>query len=244
MMELWTSPTPNGWKVTIMLEELIEAGVDIGEVDVRVINLLKGEQFEQDFIERNPNQKIPTLRDNGRDIIESCAILQYLAEKHPTDLLPLDERKWDVIPWVYWQAANVGPVFGNKLSYTRYMDDVPSEAKQHPLERFNNEALRLVSVLNTKLGDNPWLCGEHFTIADIALYPWIRGWKWSKVNITTKPRVVEWVDRVRARPGVERGIGYGVPKDEVDQWSKERKASYANSGATIASSQNIKKSIR
>ncbi len=243
MMELWTSPTPNGWKVTIMLEELIEAGVNIGEVDVRVINLMEGEQFEDDFVERNPNQKIPTLRDNGRDIIESCAILQYLGEKYPTDLLPLDERKWDVLPWVYWQAANVGPVFGNKLSYTRYMDDVPSDLKQHPLERFNNEALRLVSVLDQKLGNNPWVCGDTFTIADIALYPWIRGWKWSKVNITTKPRVMEWVDRVRARPGVERGIAYGVPKDEVDQWSEERKASYAKSGASIASNENVKKSI-
>ena len=101
---------------------------------------------------------------------------------------------------MYWQAANVGPVFGNKLSYTRYMEDVSSELKQHPLERFNNEALRLVSVLDNKLGDNPWVCGDTFTIADISLYPWIRGWKWSKVNITTKPRVMEWVDRVRARP--------------------------------------------
>ncbi len=243
MMELWTSPTPNGWKVSIMLEELIEAGVELGDVEVRVINLLKGEQFEPDFVARNLNQKIPTLRDNGVDIIESCAILQYLGEKHPTDLLPLDGRKWTVIPWVYWQAANVGPVFGNKLSYTRYMDDVPAELKQHPLERFNNEALRLVSVLDNKLGDNPWLCGDQFTIADIALYPWIRGWKWSKVNITTKPRVMAWVDRVRARPGVERGLAYGVPKEEIDQWSEERKASTAKSGASIASNDNVRKSI-
>ncbi len=243
MMELWTSPTPNGWKVSIMLEELIEAGVDVGEFEVRVINLMTGEQFEDDFVERNPNQKIPTLRDNGKDIIESCAILQYLAEKHPTELLPLDARKWDVIPWVYWQAANVGPVFGNKLSYTRYMDDVPGDLKQHPLERFNNEALRLVSVLDKKLGDNPWVCGDTFTIADIALYPWIRGWKWSKVNITTRPRVVAWVDRVRARPGVERGLAYGVPKEEIDQWSEARKASTARSGASIASNENVKKSI-
>ena len=242
-MELWTSPTPNGWKVSIMLEELIEAGVDVGEFDVRVIDLTKGEQFEADFVERNPNQKIPTLRDNGRDIIESNAILQYLGEKHPTDLLPLDEEKWDVIPWVYWQAANVGPVFGNKLSYTRYMDDVPADLKQHPLERFNNEALRLVSVLDRKLGDNPWVCGDTFTIADIALYPWIRGWKWSKVNITTKPRVMEWVDRVRARPAVERGLAYGVPKEEIDQWSEERKARTAKSGSSIASNENVKKSI-
>lgn len=244
MMELWTSPTPNGWKVSIMIEELIEAGVDIGDVDVRVINLLKGEQFEADFVERNLNQKIPTLRDDGRDIIESCAILQYLGEKYPTDLLPLDDRKWEVIPWVYWQAANVGPIFGNKLSYTRYMEDVPAEEKRHPIERFNNEALRLVSVLDLKLGDNPWVCGENFTIADIALYPWIRGWKWSKVNITTKPRVMAWVDRVRARPGVERGLGYGVPKDEIDQWSEERKKATAQSGASIASNENVKKSIQ
>lgn len=243
MIELWTSPTPNGWKVAIMLEELIEAGVDIGEINVRVINLLKGEQFEDDFVERNPNQKIPTLRHDGKDIIESCAILQYLAEKYPSSLLPLDERKWDVIPWVYWQAANVGPVFGNKLSYTRYMDDVPADKKEHPLERFNNEALRLVSVLDRKLGVHPWVCGDAFTIADIALYPWIRGWKWSKVNITTRPRVMAWVDRVRARPGVERGLAYGVPKDEVDQWSDERKAQTTRGGASIASNDNVKKSI-
>ena len=247
MMELWTSPTPNGWKVTIMLEELIEAGALTEEftedVNVRVIDLRKGEQFEDDFVERNPNQKIPTLRHKDRDIIESCAILQYLGETFPSDLLPLDERKWDVIPWVYWQAANVGPVFGNKLSYTRYMDDVPAEQKAHPLERFNSEALRLVSVLDRKLGDHPWVCGASFTIADIALYPWIRGWKWSKVNITTRPRVMEWVDRVRARPAVERGLAYGVPREEIDRWSEERKARTARSGSTIASNKNVRDSI-
>ena len=80
-MELWTAPTPN--EVTIMVEELIEAGIDIGEVDVRQINLMQGEQFEADFVERNPNQKIPTLRHNGQDIFESCAILQYLGERLP-----------------------------------------------------------------------------------------------------------------------------------------------------------------
>ena len=244
MIELWTSPTPNGWKVSIMLEELIEAGIDVGEVEIRVIDLMKGEQFADDFVARNPNSKIPTLRDGERDIIESCAILQYLAEKYPSDLLPLDTCKWDVLPWVYWQAANVGPIFGNKLSYTRYMEDVAAEERRHPIERFNNEALRLVSVLDRKLGDNPWVCGNTFTIADIALYPWVRGWKWSKINITTWPRVMAWVDRVRARPGVERGLGYGVPSDEIDQWSEERKAKTAKSGASIASNDNLKNSIQ
>ena len=84
MLELWTSPTPNGWKISIMIEELIEAGVELGQVDVRMIDLLKGEQFETDFTDRNLNQKIPTLRHDGLDIIESCAILQYLGETFPT----------------------------------------------------------------------------------------------------------------------------------------------------------------
>ena len=242
-MELWTSPTPNGWKVTIMLEELKEAGVVLPELSVRTIDIMKGEQFEADFTARNLNQKIPVLKDGERCIIESCAILQYLGEKYATELLPHDERRWDVLPWVYWQAANLGPVFGNKLSYTRYMNDVDPLKKEHPLERFGSEALRLVSVFDQKLGDQPYLCGDSFTIADIACYPWVRGWKWSKVDITTRPRVVAWVDRVRARPAVERGLAYGVPADEIDQWSKERKNSYANGGASIAANKRIKDSI-
>ncbi len=242
-MELWTAPTPNGWKVSIMLEELIEAGVALPPIDVRLIDMSRGEQFADDFVARNPNSKIPVLRDGDRDVMESCAILLYLAEQYPSPLLPLDERKWDVVPWVFWQAANVGPVFGNKLSYTRYLADVPEADKAHPLERFGTEALRLVGVLDRKLDDQPWVCGETFTIADIALYPWIRGWKWSKVNITGKPRVMAWVDRVRARPGVARGLAYGVPEAEIDQWSEARKARTAKGGASIASNDNVRKSI-
>lgn len=242
-MELWTSATPNGWKVTIMVEELKEAGVELPDIEIRNINLSKGEQFADDFIERNPNAKIPVLKDGDLCIPESCAILHYLAEKYPTDLLPLDERRWEVLPWVYWQAANIGPIFGNKLSYTRYMEDVEDIRKEHPLERFGNEALRLVGVLDQKLGNNTFICGDTFTIADIAAYPWIRGYKWSKVDITTRPRVHEWVHRVRARPGVERGLAFGVPKDEIDKWSKERRANYAKGGASIASNENIKDSI-
>ena len=242
-LELWTSPTPNGWKVAIMVEELLEAGVNLDDLSLRTISLNKGEQFADDFTERNPNQKIPVLKDGDRNIIESCAILQYLGEKYPTDLLPQDDRRWDVIPWVYWQAANVGPIFGNKLSYTRYMPEVDDLKKEHPLSRFGSEALRLTSVLDRKLGDNEWICGDTFTIADIATYPWLRGYKWSKVDITAWPRVVDWVNRVRARPGVERGISYGVHKDEIDSWSKERRASYAKNGASIAGNESIKKSI-
>ena len=175
-IELWTAATPNGWKVAIMLEELIEAGVARPECEVRTINLRAGEQFTEAFTARNPNQKIPVLIDEGRAIMESCAILQYLAEKFPTDLLPAGAGRWQVLQWLYWQAANVGPVFGNKLSYTRYMDDVDEERKSHPLERFGREARRLVAVLDKQLEGRDFGCGEKFTIADIAHYPWLRGW--------------------------------------------------------------------
>ena len=237
-MELWTAATPNGWKVSIMIEELIEAGVNLGEVSVRNINLAKGEQFAEEFLAHNPNAKIPVLLDGERSVMESCAILQYLAEKFPTSLLPEGEARWDILPWVYWQAANVGPVFGNKLSYTRYMDSVAQEAKAHPLERFGTEALRLASVMDRQLQNHKWVAGDTFSIADIALYPWLRGWKWSKVDITRTPAVLDWVNRVRARPGVERGIAYGVPAGEIDQWSEERKAQYRRNGAQIANPAN------
>ncbi|MCG8440628.1 MAG: glutathione S-transferase N-terminal domain-containing protein, partial [Caulobacterales bacterium] len=128
-MELWTAGTPNGWKISIMLEELKEAGAAPPEVAVRTVRLLEGEQFSEEFTAVNPNQKIPALVHDGRHIMESGAILQYLGETFASDLLPLDERKWDVLPWVYWQAANLGPVFGNKLSYTRYMEDVDDVLK-------------------------------------------------------------------------------------------------------------------
>ena len=237
-MELWTAPTPNGWKVTIMVEELREAGHSLPELQVRTVNLAAGEQFSAEFTAHNPNQKIPTLIDGDRSVMESCAILQYLGEKFPSGLWPSDERRWDVLQWLTWQAANVGPAFGNKLSYTRYMDDVPAAQKAHPLERFGREARRLVRVLNQRLESRDFVCDE-FSIADIALYPWIRGWKWSKVDITDQPKVVVWIDRVRARPGVARGLAYGVPEDEVDQWSEARKARYRKSGASIAANDRI-----
>ena len=233
-MELWTAATPNGWKVSIMIEELIEAGADLGEVSVRNINLAKGEQFAEAFLAHNPNAKIPVLVDGKRSVMESCAILQYLAEKFPSPLLPEGEARWDVLPWVYWQAANVGPAFGNKLSYTRYMDSVADDAKAHPLERFGTEALRLAGVMERQLQNHAWIAGETFSIADIALYPWLRGYKWSKVDITLTPAVLDWVNRVRARPGVERGIAYGVPSGEIDRWSEERKAQYRKNGSQIA----------
>ena len=215
-MELWTAATPNGWKVTIMMEELKEAGVELPPIEVHAVDLMAGEQFSDAFTARNPNQRIPVLVDGDKNIFESGAILQYLGEKFPSPLFPDDETRWDILPWVYWQMANLGPAFGNKLSYTRYMDDIPAEKKEHPLERFNTEAQRLLRMLEKQLDGRPYICGENLTIADIAAWPWVRGWKWSKIDITGHANVVNWVKRVRARPAVERGLSHGFSSDEGD----------------------------
>ena len=175
--------------------------------------------------------------------MESCAILQYLGEKYPSTLLPPGSKRWEVLQWLYWQAANVGPIFGNKLSYTRYMEDVPIEAKAHPLERFGKEGLRLANVLDRKLEGRDYICGDQISVADIAIYPWMRGWKWSKIILVECKNVMAWIDRVRARPAVERGLSYGIPKDEIDQWSERRKKETAASGAIIASNEALKTDV-
>ena len=241
-LEIYTGATPNGWKITVMIEELLEAGADLPAVNYHTVSL-GGEQFTPAFLAINPNQKIPAIVHDGRAIIESCAILQYLGETFPSPLFPTHERRWDVIPWLYWQAANVGPVFGNKLSYTRYIADATDQEKAHPLERFGREAQRLLGVLDHQLSQHDYLCGDSFTVADIATWCWVRSWKWAKIDITGRPRVVEWVHRVRARPGVERGISFGVPKAEIDQFSEERKARYRQSGAGIASNSVLKTDV-
>ncbi|MFZ8990567.1 MAG: glutathione binding-like protein, partial [Pseudohongiellaceae bacterium] len=102
------------------------------------------------------------------------------------------------------------------------------------------EGRRLASVLNNRLEGRDYVCGDNLTIADIAIYPWVRGWKWSKINMTDQPNVMAWIDRVRARPAVGRGLSYGMPEEEIDQWSEERKTSYRKSGATIAANENLR----
>ncbi len=239
-MKLLSAPTPNGWKISIMIEELREQGVALEELEVVTVDLRAGEQFSESFTAVNPNQKIPALEDGDITLMESCAILQYLGEKFSTSLLPEGKQRWKVLQWVFWQAANLGPVFGNKLSYTRYLTHLEESQRAHPLERFGSEAQRLLRVLDKQLQDQNYICGDDFSIADIACFPWVRGWKWSKIDITSHANVVAWLERVRNRPGVRRGIAYGAPEGETEQWSEDTKKRYANMGAGIASNENIK----
>ena len=133
-MRLLTAPTPNGWKVSIMIEELRDLGYPFSDLVVEFVDIMKGEQFGAEFMRVGPNQKIPALADGAFNLMESCAILEYLGEKFPSPLLPRElEPRFEVLQWVYWQAANVGPVFGNKLSYTRYMEEVDPAASPDPI---------------------------------------------------------------------------------------------------------------
>lgn len=238
-LDVHYSATPNGWKISIMVEELKEAGVDLGEVNLHLMDLSKGDQFTPEFTAINPNQKMPAIVHNGRPVFESCAILQYLGETFPSPLMPVDNGRWQVLQWLYWQAANLGPVFGNKVSYTRYID-VPEAEKAHPMERFLKEGLRLVAVMDRQLQHGPFLCGDQFTVADIAAFPWVRAYKWAKIDITTKPSVADWLERCRQRPGVQRGVTWDVPENESESFSAERREAYKKRGASIADNSRLR----
>ena len=126
-LALWTAPTPNGWKVSIMIEELRELGIALPPVEVITVDIMSGEQFSDVFSAVSANQKIPGLVHGDIRLMESCAILQYLGEEFPSSLYPSGADRYYVLQWLTWQAAGLGPAFGNKLSYTRYMADVPEE---------------------------------------------------------------------------------------------------------------------
>ncbi|NCG07604.1 MAG: glutathione S-transferase [Gammaproteobacteria bacterium] len=241
-LALWTAATPNGWKVSIMIEELLELWIALPSIEVINVDIMNGEQFSDAFSAVSANQKIPGLVHGDIRLMESCAILQYLGEQFPSSLYPSGAVRYEVLQWLTWQAAGLGPTFGNKLSYTRYMADVPEEQKVHPLTRFNAEAQRLLRVLDKQLEGKRFVCGEDFTIADIAIFPWIRGYKWSKIDVTLHPNVLAWKERVHQRPGVKRGLAYGAKSGEEEQWSEETKRKYALGGSFMASNQTIAES--
>ena len=236
---LWTAATPNGWKISIMIEELRELGIALPAIEVITVDIMKGEQFSDAFSVVSANQKIPGLVHGDMRLMESCAILQYLGEEFPSSLYPSSANRYDVLKWLTWQAAGLGPTFGNKLSYTRYMTDVPEEQKVHPLIRFNAESQRLLRVLDKQLEGKSFVCGEDFTIADISIFPWIRGYKWSKIDITVHSNVMAWKERVHQRSGVKRGLAYGVKSEKEEQWSEETKQKYASAGQFTASIESI-----
>lgn len=194
MLELYTAPTPNGWKVSIMLEEL---GLDY---QVHTVNLMGGEQKQPEYLALNPNGRIPTLVDDGFAVFESGAILVYLAEKYG-QLLPVDPQgRSRVMQWLMFQMGGVGPMMGQANVFFRYWQE-----KFPPvIERYQNEGRRLFEVVNTQLEGRDFICDE-LSIADIALWSWMRTHAWSGIDIEGLHNVRAWLDRCKARPAFRQG---------------------------------------
>lgn len=198
MIDLYTSATPNGWKASIALEEL-----DL-PYEVHPISLSNGDQKQPDYLKLNPNGRIPTIvdRDEGDfAVFESGAILIYLAEKTGR-LMPTDRKgRSRVIQWLMFQMAGVGPMQGQANVFFRYAP----EKIPFAIERYQNETKRLYRVLDGRLADHEYLAGD-YSIADIANWSWVSLHFWAGVEIDDLANLRRWVDAIRARPAVQKGI--------------------------------------
>ena len=197
MIDLYTWPTPNGRKVSIALEEF---GL---EYAVHAVNLQKDEQFAPEFIAISPNNKIPAIvdRSNGQAVMESGAILIYLAEK--CDQFWGDNR-YQTLQWLMLQMGGIGPMLGQVHYFKKYNSGKSVYAE----ERFYKEAQRLYGVLDQRLGEAEYLAGE-YSIADIATWPWISRFEWQKISLNEYANVKRWYAEIAARPAVQKG--YDVP---------------------------------
>jgi len=211
MIDLYFWMTPNGYKVTIMLEELG------WKYNVIPVNIGKGDQFKPDFLKISPNNRMPALVDHdGPDgkpisVFESGAMLMYLAEKSGFQFMPQDmRRRYDVIQWLMFQMASVGPMLGQAHHFRRYAP----EKIEYAVDRYTNEARRIYGVIDKRAGEAPYLAGE-YSIADMATYPWLRTHNWQGQDLNDFPNLKRWYDSIEARPAVQRGLA--VMKDEVER---------------------------
>ncbi len=201
MIELYTWTTPNGRKVSIMLEEL---GIPYR---VHSIDISADEQYTPEFAKISPNNKIPTIVDGDNDLslMESGAILLYLAEK-TGKLIPSDEAgRWRAIEWLMWQMGGPGPMLGQVHHFVKFNPGKSAYAERRYLE----EAERLYQVLDERLAEHEYLADE-YSIADIATWPWISRFEWQRIDLNEYPSVKRWYLAIAARPAVQRG--FHVPK--------------------------------
>ena len=208
MIDLYTWTTPNGRKVSIMLEEL---GVPY---EVHSINIGEGEQHEPDFLKISPNNRIPAIvdRDNGLALMESGAIMLYLGQKHGRFLCEGDEY-WRMMEWLMWQMGGLGPMLGQVHHFVKYNKGKSEYAE----ERYSKEGHRLYRVLNTRLEDRDFIAGTgrgEYTVADMACWPWISRFEWQEIDLADYPNVRDWYVRIAERPAVQKG--YQVPKFVTD----------------------------
>ena len=202
MIDLYTWTTPNGRKVSILLEEL---GVDY---KVFPINIAQGEQHAPDFLAISPNNRIPAIvdHDNGLSLMETGAIMLYLAEKYDR-FMPTDPRaKATAIEWLMWQMGGLGPMLGQVHHFVHYNPDKSDYAS----ERYSAEAHRLYGVLDRRLEGRDYIVDD-YSIVDMACWPWISRYEWQKIDLAQYPNVRAWYKQILQREAVQRG--YHVPKN-------------------------------
>jgi len=201
VIDLYTWTTPNGRKISIALEEL---GLPY---TVHPIDINKGEQYQPDFLKISPNNRIPAIvdRDTGFSLMESGAILLYLGEKTGKLLPRAVEQRYRVTEWLMWQMGGPGPIFGQVLHFVKYNKGKAPYAE----ERFLKEAHRLYGVLDRRLADHEFVADD-YSVADIAIWPWVSRFEWQTVDLNQYPNVARWYRAIAGREAVQKG--YHVPK--------------------------------
>jgi GST-like protein len=206
MIDVYSWPTPNGHKVHIMLEE---CGQRLGrDWQVHPINIGAGDQFQPEFLKISPNNKIPAIVDpHGPDgkpisLFESGAILLYLASKFGKLLPKTDRQKYEVLQWLMFQMGGVGPMLGQAHHFRLYAP----EKINYAVDRYTNEAKRLYGVMDKRLATNPYLAGRSYSIADIAVFPWLRSWQNQGIDWADYPHLKAWFDKIAERPAVQRAV--------------------------------------
>jgi GSH-dependent disulfide-bond oxidoreductase len=219
MIDVYSSATPNGHKIHILLEE---CGLPYR---LHYVNIGAGEQFKPDFLAISPNNKIPAIVDaDGPDgkpisLFESGAIMVYLAGKVGRFLGTTDREKFSTLQWLMFQMGGVGPMLGQAHHFRIYAP----EKIEYAVNRYTNEAKRLYGVIDKQLASSAFLAGEEYTIADMATFPWLRSWKNQGVDIEEFPHLKKWFDAIAERPAVVRGVAAfaDIHKPITDDKSKE-----------------------
>ena len=227
-LQLYSLATPNGVKVSILLEELLAAGISGAEYDAWLINIMEGDQFGSGFVEVNPNSKIPALMDHSvnppQRLFESGSILMYLAEKFNTFIPSTAAGRAECFNWLFWQMGSapiLGGGFGHFYAYA-------PEKYEYPIDRYTMEIKRQLDVLNRHLADNEFMCGAEYSIADMAIWPWygllVQGGLYDAaefIEAHTYTHVLRWANTVSARPAVERGRKvnrtWGEPHEQLHE---------------------------
>jgi GST-like protein len=209
---LYTAPTPNGWKVSIALEEMHLP------YEVRVIDFAANEQKADWYVKLNPNGRIPTLMDDGFALFESGAILIYLAEK-TGQFLPRDtQSRSRVLQWLMFQMSAVGPMMGQANVFLRYFP----EKIQPAIDRYQREVMRLFGVLDRQLAAHEYIVGD-YSIADMALWPWVSGYEWSGVTVAEFSHLQRWLAKVAERPAVQAGRDVPIKRDRAAEIEAAKK---------------------